>query len=214
MCVIINKPKDIKISNTVLRKCWEANPHGGGFMYVDNGKLVVTNGLMTFDEFYGAFQKVDPKKHIVLHFRLASYGSIVPEQTHPMFIHSKLAFVHNGHMLNKFIKESTNSNTSDTMIFKDKILKELPENFLDVPVLVELINGYIEYSVMLFLDSKDKVTILGDDEDSCIYKGSWFSNDLWNKDTVSEEIEGHFANWDEQGVAQPFESQHWLEPLE
>ena len=186
MCVIINKPRDIRISRDTLRKCWKANPHGAGFMYVESGNLNIFKGLMTFEDFYNEFKKVNEDRHVVIHFRLASYGAIVPEQTHPMLINPNLAFVHNGHMLNQFIKEATNKGLSDTMVFNQKILQKLPTNFLDTPVLTELITGYIDCSVMLFLDSDDKVTILGDQHDSCVFKGSWFSNEFWDDSYETE----------------------------
>jgi hypothetical protein len=33
---------------------------------------------------------------------------------------------------------------------------------------------------MLFLDNNDKVTILGEQIDSYVSKGCWFSNDFWD----------------------------------
>ena len=41
MCVAVLKPKDIKISDETLQKCWNANKDGGGFMYANNDKLII-----------------------------------------------------------------------------------------------------------------------------------------------------------------------------
>lgn len=185
MCVIINKPREIRLSREIMRQCWRSNPHGAGFMYVESGNLVINKGYMTFESFYRAYKEIDWKKHMVFHFRLASYGSIIPEQTHPMLINEKLAFVHNGHMLNQFIKQATlatDKSKSDTMIFNEEILQKLPQDFLSQPAIVELINGYIDNSIMLFLDNEDNVIILGSLEGTITRDGCWFSNNFWDED--------------------------------
>ena len=179
MCVIINKPVSISIPDDILKKCWDTNPHGAGFMYSDSSKLIVKKGFMTFDRFLKEYRAVDQSKNIVIHFRLASYGEVVPEQTHPMSVYSNLAFVHNGHMITKYIVEGTNTDKSDTMVFNEKVLMKLPINFLAFEAIRELINSYIENSIILFMNNEGKITILGDQGDTLVHRGCWFSNDYW-----------------------------------
>lgn len=73
---------------------------------------------------------------------------------------------------------------SDTKVFNDEILRKLPKDFLKNPILKELVKQYCERSCLVFLDNKDKVTILGEFSEPIKVDGCWFSNDSW-KETYS-----------------------------
>lgn len=86
MCVISRKPIGATISEEILKKMWEKNSDGGGFIGRLNAESpwVYEKGLMTYEE---AKNKILPylnaEAEIVLHFRIKSKGDINKEMTHP-----------------------------------------------------------------------------------------------------------------------------------
>jgi hypothetical protein len=197
MCVIINKPPELNVPDDILRKCWIANPHGAGFMYASDGLLHIVKGLMTYDNFIKEYIAHDCwSKEVVIHFRLASAGKIIPEQTHPFWIFpDNLAFVHNGHLMEY---DNGGLKQSDTMEFNQDMLSKLPQDFLNNEAIVELLDSYIDYSVMVFMNNMGKITTLGDTLPSISLDGVWYSNDLWKRYEVYENNDTARKDWEHQ----------------
>lgn len=212
MCVIIRKPKGIEVSERVLRKCWEHNSNGAGFMYSEKGSLVVVKGLMKFQEFLKAYQDHNPiEKEVIIHFRLASHGKIVPEQTHPFVVGKSLGLVHNG--IITFVEETTTEcdddayldmypygkqpkkaswlhinekPESDTIEFRKTVLEKLPTGFEKNEGIKFLLDEFLKqhYSVVILMDEKGEVTMLGDTSSGQEKNGCWFSNMSWNIEAI------------------------------
>lgn len=189
MCVIMHKPAKTDIPSETFTKCWEANPHGAGFMYAtDGGFLRVVNGLMSLNDFTHAYVNHEcVKKEVVIHFRLASAGAITPEQTHPFWVFKDLlAFVHNGHMSGY---AEGGLDQSDTMSFNKELLSQLPKDFLKNGAIVELLDSYIDGSIMVFMDNLGEVSVLGNASFGMTKGGVWYSNGYWcGEDCVSESV--------------------------
>lgn len=96
MCVIVYKPNGNKLpSKDTLKKCFEHNPDGAGYMLPvinENGapKVLIRKGLMTFEAFIkslnSAFKKytIDPiNTPIVMHFRISTQGGVQKGLCHP-----------------------------------------------------------------------------------------------------------------------------------
>lgn len=119
MCVIVVQ-KDKFPGWDILRNCWNRNPHGAGYMYQKNDMVIVSKGYTNFRDFKESVQKVENYEHIpmVYHFRIASHGNIVPENTHPFPLTSKInymkaldytcgcAIAHNGIISSRMYNES------------------------------------------------------------------------------------------------------------
>ena len=54
MCIAINSPKGTTPKKESLRESFESNPHGAGFAFVDDGKIIIKKGFMSFDKFFKA----------------------------------------------------------------------------------------------------------------------------------------------------------------
>lgn len=100
MCVIVYKPKNSKIRLNTLKACWDANPHGAGIMWADDGKVFGIKGLMKFKDLETILRKsemvtdddrVNGDLGLVFHFRLATHGGISPENCHPFPISDDMA---------------------------------------------------------------------------------------------------------------------------
>lgn len=101
MCIIIHKPKGKSLDLATLKRCWDRNPHGAGFMFTNNGAVYGNKGYMKFEELIGGLTgsgffrrgKLTGKHAVTIHFRLASHGSIKPSNCHPFPVTNDLEVV-------------------------------------------------------------------------------------------------------------------------
>ena len=184
MCVILHKPANKDIPLETLRSCWKSNPHGAGVMFAHNNFLRIIKGLMTFENFLRAYNENNlVEKEILVHFRLASSGDITPELTHPFWTfldgerEHDLAFMHNGHLSSY---DTGGVAQSDTTVFRDEILSKLPYNFLNNDAIVELLDYYLNGSIIVFMNNLSEVNILGNTDCSITLDGIWYSNGYWH----------------------------------
>ncbi|MCH7922583.1 MAG: class II glutamine amidotransferase [Nitrospinae bacterium] len=194
MCVIAIKKKGVPVpSDGTLRKCFEANPHGAGMMYLTKRCVRVRKGLMTWKAFKAAHDSLrfGDDSVVVYHFRKATRDNVNPGNTHPFPVTKdvdvmrrtdgryKMAMAHNGTLRNH-----PSDGMSDTQLFVRDVLVApvVRENLHDASVR-ELIEGYISGSLVAILDADGLLHTLGDgwEEDG---DGVMFSNMRWREDRV------------------------------
>lgn len=91
MCVIIIKKKGQALpSRDMLKAAYSTNPHGCGF-------ATPTKSFkgMDFDEFYNRIKAVTVDEPCIIHFRIATAGSVCIRNCHP-FKSNDIWFAHNG----------------------------------------------------------------------------------------------------------------------
>jgi predicted glutamine amidotransferase len=105
MCVIIAKQKEDRLPTTKeLVACFNTNPDGAGFMYLDNGQVVIDKGYMKFKDFYNRYKELCLKYNnfkdlpLVIHLRIGTSGGNVAMNTHPYPISNKVADIHTLYM--------------------------------------------------------------------------------------------------------------------
>jgi len=178
MCIAIMKSANKKISKATLRRCYDANPDGAGFMYAEDKQLVVKKGYFTFKEFYKEY-KPHGDKQVLIHFRIKTHGPIDKDNCHPFLVNNSLGFIHNG-----IINGYGDSKESDTIQFNNSILKKIVSkhgnNSLFDDPMVELIENVIGYSKLVFLDRHGNYTIMNEKKGNW-NDGVWYSNMSWKK---------------------------------
>jgi glutamine amidotransferase len=174
MCIIVAIPQGKAVSKSTLKRCWDNNPHGGGFMYTNGNKVVVHKEMASFKKYWKAYSsaKETTNSPMVCHFRISTHGKINETNCHPFLVSKNLGFVHNGIIYNAPKSE----NFSDTYMFNEAILKHLPTNFLNNTAHVSLIANYIGTgSKLAFLNLKGEITIIN--EKAGVWDdGVWYSN--------------------------------------
>ena len=130
MCVIVYKPAGEEIpAAPVLSRCFEANPHGAGFMLPKGGKVRYVKGLMALGDLLEALEREGASKALplVLHFRISTQAGVQPGLTHPFPVcpsiadmkalegECGLALAHNGVIWN--CSDGRAKDRSDTMEF-------------------------------------------------------------------------------------------------
>lgn len=80
MCVILLCPPKVRPPRSILDQCAAANPHGGGLAWREGGAV---RWLKTDD--VGEIERVARRRggELVIHFRIASVGGVVPALRHP-----------------------------------------------------------------------------------------------------------------------------------
>ena len=154
------KSANKKINKATLRRCYDANPDGAGFMYAEDKQLHVKKGYFTFKEFYKEY-KPHGDKQVLIHFRIKTHGPIDKDNCQPFLVNNSLGFIHNG-----IISGYGSSSKSDTIEFNESILQKIVSkhgnNSLFDDPMVELIENVIAYSKLVFLDRHCNFTIMND----------------------------------------------------
>ncbi|SKA33139.1 Glutamine amidotransferases class-II [Chitinophaga eiseniae] len=183
MCIAILNTKDT-LSRTTFRTCWQNNPDGAGIAYYDSGTIKITKEMDCVDRLYESYRTL--RKHnrhpMILHFRIATSGSVDADNCHPFEVGYGMVMAHNGIIDNV----SPTATISDTRIFISEILNYLPEDFLYNAGIRELIGGFIDSSKLVFLDRYGMYHIINerlghwDDDHS-----NWYSNYSYLETKVS-----------------------------
>ena len=118
MCVIIVKPAGVKMpSNEIINAAYHANPHGCGLI----SPSVFYKGL-SYRSFKKHLQKVREDEPCIIHFRLATHGSIKRANCHP-FNRGDVWFAHNGILNIQPIGDMTDSETALQKVIYPAIVK-------------------------------------------------------------------------------------------
>ena len=171
MCIIAIKPKNIEMfDKDVIETMFMNNPDGAGYMYYDSTskKVVIKKGFMTCKALLKDLNSKDLKDtNVILHFRIGTSGYNDKMNCHPYPIYNKnalncetdLAMAHNG-ILQGYIPPKT-SDINDTQVFIKNVLSNLKKGFTSDADKLMLIEELIGTNKLAFLDSKNKVTLIG-----------------------------------------------------
>jgi hypothetical protein len=180
MCVIALQLPGLELSGNKFRNCWSSNPDGGGYCFIEDGKVVIRKGYFDMKSMLTDYRKdVDehPDSTFIIHFRIKTTGKICERNTHPHRVRDDLAMAHNGH-----ITGYGNNKKSDTLQFAIKILRQLPDGWEDSEAALELIEGYLSGDKMVLLKGDGSYAILNEhlgEWDK--HSGLWFSNATYKK---------------------------------
>ena len=195
MCIIIAKDKHGRLpKEEELKRSFEYNSDGAGFMYVKNGKVVIDKGYMTYDSFIKHYKTLLEEFHnfknksLVIHCRIGTSGKNIKENTHPFPISSdtrmlrakKLSLEDVGIVHNGIIKGyGTATGLNDTQEFISKYIYPIYSHFKDFYKNKDIMYGIevITGSKWVILDKEDNLYFIGDFIDD---KGLMFSNSSYN----------------------------------
>lgn len=173
MCIAIYKPAGKVIDRDTLHRCYLKNKDGCGFAYFKtDGELVIIKS-MDFQSFYEDYEfhsVLNSDRPFLIHFRIATHGTVNLFNCHPFKIDDNHVMIHNGIIHN--IRNCPDKKRSDTQMFVDDILKELPPHWMFNWGITNLIEDYIGASKVVVLAADDSVTIYNES------KGEWHE-DVW-----------------------------------
>jgi len=167
MCIIIYKPAGLRLPAEYVRlKCELSNPHGFGF--ATPRRIYHSMDRREFErELKRSVRKKDP---CIIHCRIATHGSIRPENCHPFVdLPSGVAFAHNGILNIKPIGDKTDSETA----FLTRFVPVIRENGIMSRKLDSAVEKVIGSSRFIFMNSDGEVRLFGhwykSSADGCFY---------------------------------------------
>lgn len=166
MCVIIVKPEGVKMpDNDIIAAAYEANPDGCGFV----SPTASYKGL-SFRAFKNTLSRVGTNEPCIIHFRLATHGSVKKANCHP-FNRGDVWFAHNGILDIRPKGDMTDSETAfDRIIYPAIVRHGYGSRGMDMAVAAVI--GYSRFAFM----QGDDVRIYGDfaEMDGCYYSNLRF----------------------------------------
>lgn len=176
MCIAILKTKDGTITDEMLRNCFKNNPNGSGVAYVHDNQLYVVKGIFNVDEFVDTVHKAESLSdngNILIHCRISTSGLIDVDNSHPHVVNDSTVLIHNGIL---DIDVPKNSKKSDTRLFIEQYLQDLPRDFIYNKSILKLIEDRIGKSnKFIFLNTNGDYAIVNEDCGHWL-NGVWFSN--------------------------------------
>lgn len=196
-------------SRDILKRCWDNNPDGAGYAFNTDNVVCIKKGFMTFDAFWNSIseaqKRYDFKKcGVLIHFRIATHGGVIPAMTHPFPIVdddgalSKLEYVsdyaviHNGIISLTGAKARSEKAMSDTAVFIRDYLSKIAQNrqWFKRRANMELIEKLIDSKMAILNTRGEIITTSGFTEDG----GVLYSNSTY-KDFRQKKTK-YFYNYD------------------
>lgn len=195
MCIIMVKPKNVPLPDKKTFKiCYENNSDGCGYMYVDNGEVVIRKGFMGYKNMYKEIKALGNEKAICVHFRIGTHGTLKSQaNTHPypisshvsdlkaLSLRTDVAVMHNG--IISGYTDTAFPDLNDTQIFiKDvlTVLKNLNKEFYTKKSVLTMLDD-MTTSKLVFLDKHEELFYVGNfiDENGVKYSNSNYKENVW-----------------------------------
>lgn len=199
MCIIISKEKNARLpKEEELKQSFTYNGDGAGFMYVDNGQVVIDKGYMDYNTFIKHYRKLLRRfnnfknKSLVIHCRIGTSGGNTKANTHPYPITSNTSLLHSVRVVsdigiahNGIISGyGEPKGLNDTQEFIIKYITPLYENYKSFYKNTEIMKGIqkITGSKLAILDKDDNIYYVGDFVED---EGLKFSNTTYKSYTYT-----------------------------
>ena len=183
-CVIIYKPKGVKVSKAELQRAYKQNPDGAGIMARTGKNLICRKGYFTFEDFYANYLQLE-QYEMAIHMRIATSGLVDKNNCHP-FQHQQLGMVHNGMITIPLCSP----NKSDTWHFFQLIKRE--------DVFNSMLKSEVEYEIglgnkLVFMHAT-RGTVIYNEQQGLWKNDCWYSNDYHNIPKTKYKNKGKWYN--------------------
>lgn len=175
MCIAIVKTRSGTITDDILKNCFKNNPDGAGVAWSKDNNLYYIKGLFDVNSFIQAVRQAESEadNNILIHCRIGTSGLRDKSNTHPHIVNENTVMIHNG-ILN--IDVPKDSKKSDTVLFIEQYLKDLPLDFMNNKAILKMIAELIgDSNKFCFLNSQGDYAIVNESKGHWI-NGVWYSN--------------------------------------
>lgn len=172
MCIAIVKRKNGVITDEALRNSFQSNPDGAGIAYVKDNVIYMVKGIFNEDDFVSKVRQAEAicDGDMLIHCRIGTSGLKDHNNCHPHKINDANVLIHNGIL---DIDVPKGSLVSDTVLFIEKYMKDLPYEFIYNKSILNMLEELI--------GKNNKFCILNTNGDVAIVNekaGHWL-NDVW-----------------------------------
>jgi hypothetical protein len=210
MCIIVHKPKGETIDLPTLKRCFEANPDGAGYMFLnkENNTVWGNKGFMTWNSLVQSLEdsgfvnknQLTKKVAITLHFRRATHGGVTPGNCHPFpcdaqtenlkaqYWESDIGVAHNG-----VIAIPVRKSMSDSQEFIAKVLSQPGiKNNLDDEGVQNVLTMATRGSRLFILKADGSYILIGDwvEDQGCLFSNLSYQPPRPTMPQVHEPIQG------------------------
>ena len=192
MCIAIVKQPNIEIPQAHLDYGYENNKDGCGLAYITAEGQLHLYTTLSYEEWNVEYQRClaeNPASPFFIHFRKETSGGITLENCHPFWVQEgEQVMMHNGTILNAKPAFNSKDSRSDTRIFNDTVLKDIPFHLLSTEGLNALVVEYIGSSKVVTMNRSGEIVFFNEDKHRAHWndeKTIWYSNYSYNKDTKS-----------------------------
>lgn len=176
MCLIAYSPKGEMIDRSILAYAYNQNPDGIGVMSIAGIEKFMGKKALKRARRYLEAYVVPEKVAYAIHFRWATHGDIIMENTHPYKTPAGTHWVmHNG-VISETAKEATKLE-SDTAVYVRKFMHNAPQ-FDDTQYYADLARHVGWGNKLCIMDSNGAFKLCNDDA------GTWI-DDIWFSNTYS-----------------------------
>ena len=183
MCLLIVQNKNARVTESQFEETWKRNNDGVGYAFVKNGEIKIKK-FMKLKPFKKAINS-DVKRYgsesaFLIHFRYTTHGLPNLENCHPFRIDENSVFGHNGCITSV----DNDLKLSDTRVFNNTILRDLPSNWYESKSIKMLVSDFIGSSKLAFLNSDGSYVIINEHKFGGHWnklRSIWFSNDNYKK---------------------------------
>jgi hypothetical protein len=183
MCLAIVKPKGITISEEHLYNGWLNNNDGAGFACITNEGDFFTHKSLTYEGFIdvyrNAVKEYGDTSDFLIHFRIASKGSKTIDNCHPFIVDADRIIIHNGTLYNIDIDKK--DTRSDTKVFAEDWLAQLPAEWEDNPIIPLMLEDFITSSSKICMLHRTKGIRIFNEDKGLWVTGVWYSNKSYEK---------------------------------
>jgi hypothetical protein len=181
MCLIIHKPKGVKVPKALLQSAAEYNPDGFGFMaFAGPMRSIRVNKshVTKFPDLWMSYQEYETEE-CVIHLRKRTRGGIEQDNTHPFQITEHLYMAHNG-TLNV---PCWTPGKSDTWHLVNNHLRPMlsarPQALYEWAFQTFLKAWIGPANRLVFMDALSRSTVILNKEHGVERAGLWLSNTRW-----------------------------------
>ena len=186
MCLAVYTAPGARLTREQFFTAWENNDDGGGLAYFNEYGLIEVVKSVTPDwlwkKYMEKWDEYGEESPFLVHFRIGTSGTPDITNVHPFHLNRDTVAIHNG----VITQVKTSEGRNDTRVFIEDYLRLLPDDWLDQPTLVHMVEDFLRTDKMVFLtansDLEYSAYILNescghwnDDEDI------WFSNYSYKK---------------------------------
>lgn len=209
MCIIIVKNSGIDLPDKeILKRCWNKNPHGAGFMFNNNNKIIIKKGFMSYENFYENLLRNDKQyrlknQSVVFHFRISTSGLIDKGNCHPYpltndsiylrktNLRCSIGIAHNGIIQEYNHKDSV---LNDTQLFIKNIIYDLISNtkigYYKSEVFKKIMESMIDDSRLAIMNGNGEVVKIGRwyEENGLFFSNIGYKNNSEVRTSIQKKI--------------------------
>jgi len=188
MCIICASKSGVRQPTfKTIETMFDRNPHGAGYMYARDGRVIIHKGFMNLDEYIASLQQehFTAEDSVVYHFRISTQAGVNPEMTHPFPLTNQkrwmrkldltcpVGVAHNG--IIQLTSDPDETRYSDTAIFINTYMSRLIKSPGDLrnPAVLRRIETLAQ-SKFAIMDSDGYIATIGKFRN---VDGLLFSND-------------------------------------